>query len=140
MNNLNAISSNLKTASKNSNKVVKSFSDFAAKLQTPGSLASELVTDTMVFSNLKSVVVQLQKAATDASAITTNLQQASSQLNNKSKPMGLLLNDDETATELKNTIKNLETSTQKLDENMEALQHNFLLRGFFRRKAKSEKK
>lgn len=140
INNLNTISSNLKTASQNSNKVVKSFSDFAAKLQTKGSLASELVTDTIVFSNLKSVVAQLQQAATQASVITTSLKETTGQLNNKNKPIGLLLNDEETASQLKNTMKNLETSTQKLDENMEALQHNFLLRGFFRRKAKSEKK
>ncbi len=140
INNLNTISSNLKTASHNSNKVVKSFSDFASKLQTKGSLASELVTDTIVFSNLKSVVAQLQQAATQASAITTSLKETTGQLNNKNKPIGLLLNDEETASQLKNTMKNLETSTQKLDENMEALQHNFLFRGFFRRKAKSEKK
>ena len=41
-------------------------------------------------------------------------------------------------SEINATIKNLQTSTQKLDENMEALQHNFLLRGFFRKKAKKE--
>jgi phospholipid/cholesterol/gamma-HCH transport system substrate-binding protein len=35
---------------------------------------------------------------------------------------------------------NLETSSQKLDENMEALQHNFLLKGFFKKKAKREAK
>jgi phospholipid/cholesterol/gamma-HCH transport system substrate-binding protein len=140
MNNLNAISGNLRTASQNSNKVVKSFSDYASKLETPGSLAGELVSDTMVFSNLKAVVVQLQQAATDANAITNNLKQATGKLTDRNTPVGVLLNDDKTATELKNTIRNLETSTQKLDENMEALQHNFLLRGFFRKKAKNEKK
>jgi phospholipid/cholesterol/gamma-HCH transport system substrate-binding protein len=31
---------------------------------------------------------------------------------------------------LKNTIRNVESSSYKLDENLEALQHNFLLRGF----------
>ncbi|MGY0035900.1 hypothetical protein [Pedobacter sp. NJ-S-72] len=39
---------------------------------------------------------------------------------------------------MKNTVSNLESSTKKLDENMEALQHNFLLRGFFKKKAKTE--
>ena len=140
MENLHAISVNLKAASQNSNNVVKSFSDYASKLKTPGSLANELVTDTMVFSNLKSVVAQLQQAANDANAVTTNLKQASGQLNNKNTPLGVLLNDDQTASQLKSTMRNLETSTQKLDENMEALQHNFLLRGFFRRQAKDEKK
>ena len=48
----------------------------------------------------------------------------------------MLLNDAQTAESIKEIIKNLQTSTQKLDENMEALQHNFLLRGFFRKKQK----
>ncbi|MEJ7769307.1 MAG: MlaD family protein [Chitinophagaceae bacterium] len=138
LNNLNDVSNNLKTATRNSNAVVKSFGEFAARLNTEGGLANELVTDTVVFSNLKMVVSQLQQAASDASAITKNINAATIDLTNKGKPIGMLLSDEETASQLKNTIKNLETSTQKLDENMEALQHNFLLRGFFRRKAKNK--
>jgi phospholipid/cholesterol/gamma-HCH transport system substrate-binding protein len=49
----------------------------------------------------------------------------------------MLLNDAQTAESLKAVIKNLQSSTQKLDENMEALQHNFLFRGYFRKKNKS---
>jgi len=37
----------------------------------------------------------------------------------------------------KQILKNLNTSTEKLDENMEALQSNFLLKGFFKKKAKA---
>ncbi len=44
------------------------------------------------------------------------------------------------AEAVKTTLQNLETSSQKLDDNLEALKHNFLLRGFFRKKAKAEKK
>jgi len=51
-----------------------------------------------------------------------------------------LLNDEETGARLKSTVTNLESSTKKLDENMEALQHNFLLRGFFRKKEKAAAK
>jgi phospholipid/cholesterol/gamma-HCH transport system substrate-binding protein len=35
-------------------------------------------------------------------------------------------------------MENLQSGTQKFDEDMEALQHNFLFRGFFRKKAKRE--
>lgn len=138
LNNLNAISNNLTAATRNSNAVVKSFGVFAAKLNTKGGLANDLVTDTAIFINLQSAVTQLQLAASNATEITKNIGSATNELNDKKKPIGLLLSDEETASQLKNTIKNLETSTQKLDANMEALQHNFLLRGFFRRKVKEE--
>lgn len=37
-------------------------------------------------------------------------------------------------------MNNIQQATKKLDENMEALQHNFLLRGFFKKKAKADAK
>jgi phospholipid/cholesterol/gamma-HCH transport system substrate-binding protein len=37
-------------------------------------------------------------------------------------------------------MRHLNTSTQKLDQNMEAAQHNFLLRGFFKKKEREKKK
>ena len=40
---------------------------------------------------------------------------------------------------IKITLQNLQSGTKKLDEDLEALQHNFLLRGFFRKKARDEK-
>ena len=52
--------------------------------------------------------------------------------------VGMLLNDEHGAASLRNTIKNMETGSKKLDENLEALQHNFLLKGFFKKRAKEK--
>ena len=53
-------------------------------------------------------------------------------------PWGVLLADTVAAEKLQTTIGNVASASEKLDENMEALQHNFLLRGFFRKQAKKE--
>ena len=132
----------LKIASANAQSMVANVTDYTSRLTAKGSLTNELVTDTVIFARLRSAVRQMDQAAVSADRIVANLQTTSQNVNQSlsdpSSPAGLLLNDKQTAAEIKATIKNLQTSTQKLDENMEALQHNFLLRGFFRKKAKKE--
>ncbi|MNY26571.1 hypothetical protein D3C86_1604280 [compost metagenome] len=111
---------------------------FTKTLNTKGGLADKLMTDTAVFAKLQQSVNELQKTAAAASAMTENLNKATAKFNQTDNAVGLLINDQQTADRIKGIMKNLETSSQKLDENMEALQHNFLLRGFFKKKAKAE--
>jgi len=85
-------------------------------------------------------MAQLKEATSSAAALTQNLQQVSTRLNNENNAVGVLLSDEEFARNLKNTMQNLETSTEKFDQNMEALQSNILFRGFFKKQAKEAEK
>ena len=51
----------------------------------------------------------------------------------------MLIKDKKTAGSLKITMQNLQSASIKLNDDLEAVQHNFLLRGFFKKKAKIEK-
>jgi len=116
---------------------VGSLAVFSSNLNKKGTLANELTTDTVIFSSVKATVVQLQQIADSATAIVSNLKLASS---NPNSSIGVLLHDEESGARLKETIKKLESSSVKLDESLEAAQHNFLLRGFFKDKEKAAKK
>ncbi|GAC1604175.1 MAG: hypothetical protein NVS3B8_15100 [Chitinophagaceae bacterium] len=137
---LQATVSNLQTAAHNSEKLTSGIAAYTAKLQSPGSLAGGLVNDTMIIKNLQSAILQLHQAAGSANAFTDQLKTAGNQLNNRDNTLGLLLYDQQTAARLKNTLDNLNTGSLKLNDDLEAAQHNFLLRGFFRKKAKQEAK
>ncbi|HVF95803.1 MAG TPA: MlaD family protein [Flavisolibacter sp.] len=134
----------IRLAAANAQQMVAGVSDYTNKLTRKGSLANELVTDTVIFSRLRSTVRQIDALSDKANDVMLTLNQATQnvqqKLSDNSTPAGLLLNDRETATDLRATIKNLQASTQKLDENMEALQHNFLLRGFFKKREKEKVK
>ena len=53
-------------------------------------------------------------------------------------PVQTLLTDTALSGQLRQTVRHAEQSTHKLDQSMEALQHNFLLRGYFRKQAKKK--
>ena len=120
---------------------------FAEGLHKKGSIANELVSDTVVFSTIRTTVANLKKtsinlnyASQKVTVFADSLQQINTSLNDPKKPIGLLLNDYEVARNLKGMIQNLESGSKKLDDDLEAVQHNFLLRGFFRKKEKALQK
>lgn len=130
----------LHDASVNAKTMTNTLAQFTSKLNTKGTLANELVTDTTVFRNLKASSVQLKQAAASATDVANNAKRASEKLNSTDNAIGILLNDQAVNTSLKKTIGNLETSSKKLDEDLEAAQHNFLLRGFFKKRDKAVEK
>lgn len=136
--NFKAIVANLKNTTVAANKMALELDAFTRTLNTKGGLADKLLTDTAVFAKLQASVNELQKTARSASALTENLNQASSKLTQSDNAAGLLLNDQKTAEQVKAIMQNLEGSSKKLDENMKALQSNYFLRGYFRKKAREE--
>jgi phospholipid/cholesterol/gamma-HCH transport system substrate-binding protein len=135
--NINASTASLRSASAKADQLVSSLASFSNGLNKKGTLANELATDTVVFNSVKSSVLQLQLIADTAALFMNSLSQAGT---NPKTSIGLLLNDEEAGAHLKETFKNMDSSSKKLDEDLEAAQHNFLLRGFFKKNAKDAKK
>ena len=142
VNSLQTTLNKLNVAASNAQSFASDLSSYTAKLQAKGSLTNELVTDTVVFTRLRSSVMKLHQIVQSAQEIVTNLDKTSSDLNGSlsstSSPLGVMLNDPQAALDLKTTLSNLNMASEKMDEDFEAVQHNFLLKGFFRKKAKAK--
>ena len=125
-------SNSLETTLTNLQNTSKEFSTFAVSMNNDkGALA---LLSNEEFSN------GIEKAVADLQTSANQFAMFSSRMNDGNGPLSRLVSDDKIGLTLDSTMTNLQGATKKLDENMEALQHNFLLRGFFKKKAKAEVK
>jgi len=80
------------------------------------------------------ILSSIKVTAENAEIITSELALLLSDINNGEGTIGKLMNDEGMAKDLDRTMENLRKSSKGLEENMEAAKHNFLLRGYFKKK------
>ena len=86
------------------------------------------------------IMASLQVTAGNAEIITYQLAEIMTKINKGKGTLGKLIQDTAIAENLSQTIVNLKKSSKGLDQNMEAAKHNFLLKGFFNKKARAAEK
>jgi phospholipid/cholesterol/gamma-HCH transport system substrate-binding protein len=86
------------------------------------------------------IMASLKVSADNAAIITANLADISSRISQGKGALGKLLHDTTLSSNISSTMKNLKSSSEGLNQNMEAAKHSFLLRGFFKKKEKEKKK
>ncbi|MFY9151916.1 MAG: hypothetical protein WAO52_07880, partial [Prolixibacteraceae bacterium] len=84
--------------------------------------------------------LSLSVTAENAEVITQELAEIMTKINSGTGTLGRLIQDTTIARNLDQTIINLKKSSKGLDENMNAAKHNFLLRGYFNKKAREAEK
>lgn len=86
------------------------------------------------------IISSLRVTSGNAEIITEQLAEIMTKVNSGNGTIGRLIQDSTIAENLNQTMNNLKRSSKGLDENMEAAKHNFLLRGFFKKKEKAAQK
>lgn len=103
-----------------------------------------LLTDTAFSGNLQTAMLKIRKASDNADQLTLQLNSLvktmDQRLNHGNGSLQVLLRDSTFAGDLKKTMDNLQKGTDGFNQNMEALKHNFLFRGYFKSVEKKQKK
>ncbi len=135
---------NLKAASARAKDVVVSLDELVSHAKHGDGPLGVLLTDTSMAGDLKKVVSALKATAIGSSKATNQLNDMIDTLRQDIEDGGgalqVLLKDTAVANNLKKTTENVKNGTYFFSEDMEALKHNFLLRGYFRRQEKQNEK
>ena len=142
------VSANLTTMSSELNNTLSSVQDgegLLGYLLTDSTLMVEVEgiiqrADTVMTDQIEPVFDELKKATAEINTFAIELQKMATEVNDGKGAIGTLLKDDKTDIELKETLKNVNETSIKLNENMEALRSNWFFRKYFKKKAKAEKK
>lgn len=86
------------------------------------------------------IMASLKVTAANAEVISAQLAEVVYKINNGNGTLNRLIQDSSIANNFSQTMVNIKKSTKGLDENMEAAKHNFLLKGYFDKKAKEAEK
>jgi phospholipid/cholesterol/gamma-HCH transport system substrate-binding protein len=95
--------------------------------------------------DMDKVISKLTKIADNGATLAENLSDIVEKINHGQGSIGRLLNNDKMAKDIestvnqaKSTIKTVHKTSATLNEDLKAAQHNFLLKGFFKKKQKAK--
>ncbi|NJY62704.1 MCE family protein [Salinimicrobium sp. CDJ15-81-2] len=114
------------------NKLNRLISEFDMK----NSVAGVLFKDSLSAGKVREVIVSLEQSAGEIEKMTINLNKFSEEINNNEGVLNYVLHDSTLVEHINATLENAEAASKKFDENMLALQHNILFRGYFKRQAR----
>ena len=97
--------------------------------------AGYLLTDTEFAGQMRHTTRQMARSSDTLAATLASLRQ---QVQTGHGPLNTLLMDTTMSRQLRQTMRHVEQGTAGFSQSMEALQHNFLLRGYFRKQAKKQ--
>jgi phospholipid/cholesterol/gamma-HCH transport system substrate-binding protein len=134
---LRAAISSFKSTGENTNIATNELQLAMKKINNGNGLVNKLLTDTGYVSTFKEALSNVAKVSADTKRMSHDLQVMIAKINSNKNAIGVLLADTVFANKLKITLDNARSASAKLDQNMDALQHNFLLRGYFKKQKKA---
>lgn len=135
---------NINNASENASEMTYGMNEIVTQIKRGKGAAGFLLKDTVFAHNLKAAVVKINSASDNANTMTIKLNNMVGNVNHDlvygKGPLHTLLRDSMISEKLDTSMNNVQKGTEGFNEVVQALKHNFLVRGYFRRQARKKKK
>jgi len=139
---------NLKMASRGATNSINELNSIISAIKTnDNTVLGTILNDSISGNKLKNVVSNLELTSNEIESVLTNINGVVNDLNSSEGAYNYIVKDTapsegaynyivkDTAlvNSLKSTLNNINEGTDKFNQNMEALKHNFLTRGYFKK-------
>ena len=131
---------NLKETSEQTTQAMRKINRELANINIQESVAGTLLSDTISHIRIENVIKNLDSSATSITEITRNVEEMIREIKEGEGALNYLSQNKELVQNIDTTMINIKESSVKMNENMEALRHNWFFRGYFKKLERQEKK
>lgn len=129
----------LKITGKETSESVAKLNKIIGSLDNKDNLIGVLK-DTAVANNIKTIVRNLDKSSAKIDLVVGNLNATILNIKDGKGAINYLSNDPKLVKKIDSTMTNINEASVRLNEDLEAMKHNFLLRGYFKKQEKAKSK
>jgi phospholipid/cholesterol/gamma-HCH transport system substrate-binding protein len=141
--NLKVSLSRIKTASGNLDALTRNMDEIIADIKAGKGTIGELLTDSSIASNINEAIDKIKHIGIAADTLSVQISAVITSVNNEINSgqgtVNALLKDQRVKTDLTKSLNNIEHGTKAFNDNMEAIKHSFLFRGYFKRVERQKK-
>ncbi|MBT8394178.1 MAG: MCE family protein [Flavobacteriaceae bacterium] len=130
----------LKITSIEASKAMRELNSIISSLDIENSVAGALLKDSAQAEKVKSIITNLDESSAEIKGVLSNLNETITNFKEGEGALNYLSNDKELVENLEEIMNSIEEGTEKFNQNMEALKHNFLTRGYFKKLERQKKK
>jgi len=131
---------NLKFMSRDANTTIAELNKIVRQFDTKESVAGILLRDSLSGEKMRNVISHLETSSMEIEKMAKDLSAVMGDINEGKGAVNYLTTDTVLVDQLQHTMKNVDQGVERFNENMEALKHNFLTRGYFKKQAKRKEK
>ena len=131
---------NLKETSEQTTLAMKKINRELSKVNMQESVAGILLNDTISRDRMENLIKNLDSTSNQIKQITRSVDDIVTEIKEGQGALNYLTQNRELVQNIDTTMINIKESSIKLNENMEALKHNWLFRGYFRKLERQRRK